>query len=82
VLVATMRLRDVLDRHQLLLVNCNDCDASTPLDPVRFALELGTQAELESLAHGMVCPVCGSADIELDVHSPVAAERETPIYAK
>lgn len=77
-----MRLRDVLDRHQLLLVNCDDCDGSTPLDPARYALQVGAQAPVEDLVHDLTCPVCGSADIELDVHSPVEAQHEMHVYAK
>jgi len=66
-----MKLRDVLDNDHLLLVECDDCNAKTPLDPAYFALRLGIDAAVEDLAPALVCPVCGSADITLGVHSPV-----------
>lgn len=70
-----MKLRDVLDNDHLLLVECNDCNAKTPLDPAYFALRLGVDATIEDLAPALVCPVCGSADIGLGAHSPVEHAR-------
>lgn len=71
-----MKLRDFLDNDHLLLVECDDCNAKTPLDPAYFALRLGIDATVEDLAPALVCPVCGSAEITLGVHSPVEHARE------
>ncbi|MDP3492753.1 MAG: hypothetical protein Q8R82_06530 [Hyphomonadaceae bacterium] len=74
-----MKLRDYLDHDRLLLVACQDCNAKTPLDPAHFALRFGANTSVEDLAPGIVCPVCGSADIKLGAHSPMErqAERNT-----
>lgn len=77
-----MRFQDVLDRAQLLLVACHDCGARTPLDPAPIALRLGVQAEIATVAGDMTCPMCGSADVTLGVHSPVAARQGAPQLAK
>ena len=78
--VRVMKLRDVLDHDQLLLVSCQDCNAKTPLDPAYFALRLGVNAPVSDLRHEVLCPVCGSAEIVLGVHSPVVQrETATPI---
>ena len=66
-----MKLGDLLDHDQLLLVTCHDCNAKTPLDSAYFALRLGANAPVSDLQHEVMCPVCGSADITLGVHSPV-----------
>lgn len=83
--IATMsgiKFRDVLDRDQLLLVACHDCGARTPLDPAPIALRLGVQADIATVAEDMTCPMCGSADVTLGVHSPIAARRGAPQLAK
>lgn len=72
-----MKLRDVLDHDQLLLVACHDCNAKTPLDPAYFALRLGVHASIADLRHEVLCPVCGSAEITLGVHSPVVTRDAT-----
>jgi len=77
-----MKFRDVLDRDQLLLVACHDCGARTPLDPAPIALRLGAQADIATVAEDMTCPMCGSADVTLGVHSPIAARRGAPQLAK
>lgn len=74
-----MKLGDVLDHDQLLLVACQDCNAKTPLDPAYFALRLGVNAPVSDLRHEVLCPVCGSAEIEIGVHSPL--ERREPVLA-
>lgn len=77
-----MKFRDVLDSDHLLLVACHDCGGKTPLDPAPFALELGVQADIAMVAQDTHCPVCGSADITLGVHSPIAARRSEHALAK
>jgi hypothetical protein len=66
-----MKLRDLLDHDQLLLVACNDCNAKTPLDPAELALRMGTQTHLADIAPDLRCPSCGSADILVGAFSPL-----------
>jgi Zn finger protein HypA/HybF involved in hydrogenase expression len=77
-----MKFRDVLDSDQLLLVACHDCGGKTPLDPAPLALRLGVHTDIADVAHEMLCPVCGSADFTLGVHSPVPARKSEPALAK
>lgn len=60
-----MKLREVIDRAEVLEVRCNDCRARTPLDPAFFAARRGAEIELGVLRHRLVCPGCGSSDFEL-----------------
>jgi hypothetical protein len=68
-----MKFRDVLDSDHLLLVACHDCGGKTPLDPAPIALRLGVHSDIADVTPETLCPVCGSADFTLGVHSPVAA---------
>jgi hypothetical protein len=77
-----MKFRDVLDSDHLLLVACHDCGGKTPLDPAPIALRLGVHADITVVAPETVCPVCGSTDFTLGVHSPVAAKRGEHALAK
>ncbi len=67
-----MKFRDLLNNDQLILVACQDCGAKTPVDPALRALQHGVDAEVDNLRSELHCPVCGSSDIELRAHSPVA----------
>jgi Zn finger protein HypA/HybF involved in hydrogenase expression len=67
-----MKFRDLLNNDQLILVACQDCGAKTPVDPALPALERGVDADVDVLRSHLNCPVCGSADVELRAHSPVA----------
>ena len=77
-----MKFRDVLDSDHLLLVACHDCGGKTPLDPAPLALRLGVHTDIADVASETLCPVCGSADFTLGVHSPVAARQNEPALAK
>jgi hypothetical protein len=77
-----MKFRDVLDSANLLLVACHDCGGKTPLDPAPIALRLGAQTDIAVVKPEMHCPVCGSADIALGVHSPIASREDLPQLAK
>lgn len=77
-----MKFRDVLDSDHLLLVACHDCGSRTPLDPAPFALRLGVQSDIAVVAPETLCPVCGTADITLGVHSPVATRQNEHALAK
>ena len=77
-----MRFRDLLDSDHLLLVTCHDCGGKTPLDPAPIALRLGVEADITIVTPETLCPVCGSADITLGIHSPVAARRGEDAMAK
>lgn len=77
-----MKFRDVLNSDHLLLVACDDCGAKTPLDPAPIALRIGVQAEVDAEMLDMHCPMCGSADITLGVHSPVASREGVSQFAK
>lgn len=72
-----MKFRDLLNNDQLILVVCLDCGGKTPVDPALPALERGVDADVASLRSDLNCPVCGSADIELRTHSPVAHRSAT-----
>lgn len=67
-----MKFRDLLNNDQLILVACQDCGAKTPVDPALPALEHGVDADVDNLRSELQCPVCGSSDVELRAHSPVA----------
>ena len=67
-----MKFRDLLNNDQLILVVCQDCGAKTPVDPALSALEHGVDADIDNLRPELHCPVCGSSDVELRAHSPVA----------
>ena len=60
-----MKLREVIDLNRLLEVSCGDCHARTPLDPTFFAKRRGFDATLGELRQQLVCPGCGSAEIEI-----------------
>jgi len=77
-----MKFRDVLNSDHLLLVACHDCGGKTPLDPAPIALRVGVQADIAEVSPELHCPVCGSADITLGVHSPVASRKGLPQLAK
>lgn len=77
-----MKFRDVLNSDHLLLVACHDCGGKTPLDPAPIALRVGVQADIAEVTPELHCPVCGSADITLGVHSPVASREGLPQLAK
>ena len=77
-----MKFRDVLDSDHLLLVACHDCGAKTPLDPSPIALRVGVQTDIADVTPELLCPVCGSADITLGVHSPVASRESVSQHAK
>ena len=78
----TMKFRDVLNSDHLLLVACHDCGAKTPLDPSPIALRVGVQTDIADVTPELLCPVCGSADITLGVHSPVASRQSVSQHAK
>ncbi len=78
----TMKFRDVLNSDHLLLVACHDCGAKTPLDPAPIALRMGVHTEIAAVTPELLCPVCGSADITLGVHSPVASRESVSQHAK
>jgi Zn finger protein HypA/HybF involved in hydrogenase expression len=65
-----MKLRDVVVRYCLIDLRCGDCHTHTALDPTFFLARRG-DIELNDLAHDMVCPACGSAEIRLETVSPV-----------
>ncbi len=67
-----MKFRDLLNNDQLILVACQDCGGKTPVDPALPALEHGVDADVDRLRAELHCPVCGSSDVELRAHSPVA----------
>lgn len=67
-----MKFRDLLNNDQLILIACQDCGGKTPVDPAPPALELGVDADVDDLRSDLNCPVCGSADVELRAHSPIA----------
>jgi Zn finger protein HypA/HybF involved in hydrogenase expression len=67
-----MKFRDLLNNDLLILVACQDCGGKTPVDPALPALELGVDADVDKLKSNLNCPVCGSSDVELRAHSPVA----------
>jgi hypothetical protein len=77
-----MKFRDVLDNDHLLLVACHDCGAKTPLDPAPIALRVGVQTDIAAVTPEILCPVCGSTDITLGVHSPAASREDVPQFAK
>lgn len=77
-----MKFRDVLNSDHLLLVACHDCGAKTPLDPAPIALRVGVQTDIAAVTPELLCPVCGSADITLRVHSPVASRQSVSQHAK
>lgn len=77
-----MKFRDVLNSDHLLLVACHDCGGKTPLDPAPIALRLGVQTDIEAVTPELQCPVCGSADITLGVHSPVTSRESLTQLAK
>ena len=80
--VGRMKFRDVLNSDHLLLVACHDCGGKTPLDPTPIALRVGAQTDIAAVTPEMHCPVCGSADITLGVHSPVASRQGVSHHAK
>jgi Zn finger protein HypA/HybF involved in hydrogenase expression len=69
---SVMKFRDLLNNDQLILVACQDCGGKTPVDPALPALEHGVDADVDNLRSELHCPVCGSSDVELRAHSPVA----------
>lgn len=77
-----MKFREVLDTDHLLLVACHDCNARIPLDPAPIALRVGVNADIADMQPETVCPVCGSADITLGVHSPLARQGHASALAK
>ena len=77
-----MKFRDVLNSDHLLLVACHDCGGKTPLDPAPIALRVGVQTDIAAVTPEIHCPVCGSTDITLGVHSPVASREGVPQLAK
>jgi hypothetical protein len=79
---SAMKFRDVLNSDHLLLVACHDCGAKTPLDPAPIALRVGIQTDIAAVTPELLCPVCGSADITLGVHSPVASRESVSQHAK
>jgi hypothetical protein len=62
--VGVMTLRDLVVRGQLVELCCAECRTRTPLDPAFFLARRG-DIELGSLGDTLVCPACGSADIDL-----------------
>jgi len=77
-----MKFRDVLNSDHLLLVACHDCGAKTPLDPAPIALRVGVQTDIAAVTPEMLCPVCGSSDITLGVHSPVASRESVSQHTR
>jgi hypothetical protein len=76
-----MKFRDLLNNDQLILVVCYDCGGKTPVDPALPALEHGVDADVDRLRPELHCPVCGSADLELRAHSPIAHRLATTTRA-
>lgn len=70
-----MKLRELLDSDQLILVVCDECRAKTPVDPAPPALEHGVNADVSDLRSNLNCPICGSADVTLQAYSPLATQR-------
>ena len=77
-----MTLGDLLNSDQLILLVCDDCGVKTPIDPAPHALHNGLGADISRLSHSLRCPTCGSAELALKAHSPVARRSEIPALAK
>ncbi|MBI1361601.1 MAG: hypothetical protein GC155_15090 [Alphaproteobacteria bacterium] len=60
-----MKLADVIDLNRVLEVVCDECCQRTPLDPTFFVTRRGLAARIEDIGSTLVCPCCGSHDIEL-----------------
>ena len=65
-----MDLNDVFAHRHLLEVACEECRTRTPLDPTLFASRHGLNTRLKDIEQSLVCPSCGSADIELLSQAP------------
>jgi hypothetical protein len=64
-----MTLRDLVVKSRLIELCCAECRSKTPLDPAFFLARRG-DIELRSLGDKLVCPACGSADIDLKSIGP------------
>jgi Zn finger protein HypA/HybF involved in hydrogenase expression len=65
-----MTIGELISSHRLILCTCHDCGGRTPIDPSLPARRLGRAVDLDTLKADMACPVCGSADVDLDAYAP------------
>jgi ribosomal protein S27E len=59
-----VKLGELIGAGRLVEVQCQECRASTPLDPSFFLIRRG-DIELSRLGERVHCAQCGSSDIDL-----------------
>lgn len=77
-----MNMGELIGTHRLILCVCHDCGNRTPIDPSLSARAFGASADLEDLKARMACPVCGSADVDIQAYAPVHDAQPASAHAK